>query len=160
MKVRSLILTSLGHFINDGNGQVLPILYAFLISHLHVQSLLIGVFAAIYYGTSALLSPIIVKLITDKPKMGIGIGLLLWSVGLTLLGYSVSISSILLITLSIILCGVSSTFYHPLGSQILYSVFTNNAATAMGINGSLGSLGRTLYPTVSLLFLHFLEVCP
>ncbi|QXJ28971.1 hypothetical protein J5U23_01840 [Saccharolobus shibatae B12] len=151
MKVRSLVLTSLGHFINDGNGQVLPILYAFLISHLHVQSLLIGVFAAIYYGTSALLSPIIVKLVTDKPKRGIGIGILLWAIGLTLLGYSVSISSILLITVSIILCGISSTFYHPLGSQILYSVFSNNTATAMGINGSLGSLGRTLYPTVSLL---------
>ncbi|WP_338603012.1 MFS transporter [Sulfolobus tengchongensis] len=160
MKIRSLVVTSLGHFINDGNGQVLPILYAFLVSHLSVPSFMIGIFAAIYYGISALLSPIIVRLVTSKPKVGIGMGIILWGIGLFLLGYSVELSSIPLIIMSVIVCGISSTFYHPLGSQILYSVFRGNAGVAMGINGSLGSLGRTLYPTISLLLFTVLGFMP
>jgi MFS family permease len=157
MKIKTLIITSVGHFINDGNGAVLPVLYAFLVSHLGFSNFLIGILATIYNGISALLSPVITRLTTSIPKTGIGIGILLWALGLLLLGYSVSLASLPIVVISIIVCGFASTFYHPLGSQMLYIAFRGSSGTAMGINGSLGSLGRALYPTISLLLFTLLD---
>lgn len=46
------------------------------------------------------------------------------------------------------LMGVGSSFYHPLGGSILQEAFgEGTTGRALGVNGSMGSIGRTLYPS-------------
>jgi MFS family permease len=45
--------------------------------------------------------------------------------------------------------GFGSSFYHPLGGSILQSSFgRESSGRALGLNGGMGSVGRTLYPTL------------
>ena len=47
-----------------------------------------------------------------------------------------------------ILLGIGESFYHPLGASILNRVYSKKSASALGINGSFGSVGRSLLPIV------------
>lgn len=48
-----------------------------------------------------------------------------------------------------LLMGFGSSFYHPLGGSILQGTFgEGTTGRALGVNGSMGSIGRTLYPSL------------
>lgn len=159
MKQKILTLTSISHFINDGNSWFLPITFTFLIEYLGISKFLIGILGGIFFGISALTSPLITR-IADKTSSYskiMGIGILLWGFSLILFGISIQINSLSFIILSVALAGFSSTFYHPLGAAMLSITYKGNAGIALGINGSMGSLGRAIYPTLTLVLFAILH---
>ncbi|AHC51540.1 MFS transporter [Sulfolobus acidocaldarius SUSAZ] len=157
MKYKILTLTSISHFINDGNSWFLPVSFTFLIEYLDISKFLIGVLSGIFFGVSAVTSPLVTRLVdrSNTHARIMGLGILLWGFGLILFGSSISINSLPLMILSVAIAGFSSAFYHPLGAAILSITYKGNAGTALGINGSMGSLGRAIYPTLMLAIFGF-----
>ncbi|WP_338601805.1 MFS transporter [Sulfolobus tengchongensis] len=153
MKSRILTLTSISHFINDGNSWFFPITFTFLITYLGLTKLIIGILSGVFFfGVSALTSPLVSR-VADKTNnySGImGIGILLWGISLILFGFSLQLRLLPLIFLAVGLAGFASTFYHPLGAAMLSITYKGSAGFALGINGSMGSLGRAIYPTLTL----------
>ncbi len=156
----TLLLTSTAHFINDGNVIILPIVYAFLATQFGFSSFVVGLFGAILYAISALASPVVSFLAdrTHRPIRIMGFGILLWAIGLDFFGIAISYlnHNMYLIALSIFVCGFASAFYHPLGGTAVSEAYGSNAGKALGINGSMGSIGRALYPTLILFLFDFL----
>ena len=149
-----LTLTSLGHFVNDGTTFFVPVLVALLTGPpLHFSALESTVLFVVYYASSALLG-IVVGWWADRSGrpaflLGIGIGLL----GIGLFGFYAVLAGLaggLSLTVALVAAvttGFATTFYHPLGGSLLQLAFRpETRGTAMGINGALGSAGRTLYP--------------
>lgn len=158
MKSLTLSLTSISHFVNDGNTFILPVLYAYLLSQLGIEKVLVGVLGSMFFLLSALASPL-VSYIGDRsgsPLRVMGVGILLWGVGLISLGLSLDAKDLLGIFIAVSISGLSSAFYHPLGASALSLVFEGNAGSALGINGSLGSVGRALYPSLTLFLFDLL----
>jgi MFS family permease len=153
----ALVFTSIGHFLNDGN---------FL-----MVSLLI-----VYYGevpqvniTYVALMAIGINVISGLMSMGVAkLSVMLKFHGfLIFLGICLEASSLFLFAVPFvypiywfpavlsgsILLGSGQSFYHPLGASILRSSYgVRVAPIAMGINGSIGSVGRSAIP-VALGFL-------
>ena len=155
-RFKVLILTSSGHFINDGNNIIMSLIYAFMVSPFGFSTLLIGILIGAFNIISAFASPVVSYLAdrTGNPLRVMGLGILLWGIGLIFLGISIAYFdlNILLVSLSVVFCGFSSAFYHPLGGTAVSMTYGGNAGSALGMNGSFGSIGRALYPTL-LLFL-------
>ncbi|QKQ99121.1 MFS transporter [Metallosphaera tengchongensis] len=153
MKSKILFTTSISHFINDGNSWFLPVTFTFLIEFLGISKLTIGILGSVFFAVSALAAPFITK-IADRSKrysVIMGLGILLWGLSLILFGISISAKSLLAIVISVALAGFSSAFYHPLGAAMLSITYRGSAGSALGINGSMGSLGRAIYPTLTLI---------
>jgi len=49
--------------------------------------------------------------------------------------------------------GVASSIYHPIGASIVSRYFIEDLGLALGINGSMGALGRSSYPIIITLLL-------
>jgi len=152
------VFTSLGHFINDGEGFLVPVIAAALAAERGLTPLEVTMVFLAFYSSSSILSVYVGNFadITGKPGPIIAVGLTLVSVGF--LGFSLSAfyTSGLLFLASVIvsafLAGFGGAFYHPLGASILQSVFQNKSGgKALGINGAVGSVGRALYPSLLVL---------
>ena len=152
MKTKVLTLTSISHFINDGNLWVLPTVYGFMAKYLGFSNLIVGIVSAVFFALGALASPLVSYISdkTGKPIEFMGFGILLWGIGLILLGFSLKIDNLPLVFLSAIIAGIASAFYHPLGAAALTITYQGSGGSALGINGAMGSLGRTLYPYITL----------
>ncbi|MEM0304749.1 MAG: MFS transporter [Saccharolobus sp.] len=152
MKRQILLLTSISHFINDGNSWFLPVTFTFLIEYLGISKLLVGILGSVFFAVSALASPLVTRIAdkTESYSNMMGIGILLWGISLILFGFSVKLISLAFIFFAVALAGLSSAFYHPLGAAMLTITYKGSGGTALGINGSMGSLGRALYPTITL----------
>ncbi|WP_369610348.1 MFS transporter [Sulfurisphaera javensis] len=160
MKSRILALTSISHFINDGNTWFFPVTFTYLIIYLGLTKIIIGILSGVFFfGISALTAPFVSR-IADRTRnySGLmGLGILLWGLSLILFGFSLKIHSIPLVFFSVALAGFSSTFYHPLGGAMLSITYQGSAGFALGVNGSMGSLGRALYPTLTLILFAILH---
>ncbi len=161
---KSLIFTSLGHFANDGNFLLFPTLIAYYKVIPHISIAFLGVMAIIYNLLSGLLGPSIGKLADriDRDGFLIFVGIFMEAISAILFGvafiYELYASYIILIA-SIVL-GAGQAFYHPIGASILaFTYGKKDSSSAMGINGSFGSLGRAIIPSMlvySMLFFgHF-----
>jgi len=152
MKTRVLTLTSISHFINDGNTWVLPTVYGFMTKYLGFSNFIVGLIGTVFFVLSALASPLVSYIAdkTGKPMESMGLGIILWGIGLILLGFSLKIDSLPLVFLSTVIAGIASAFYHPLGAAALAITFQGSGGSALGINGAMGSLGRSLYPYITL----------
>lgn len=152
MKTRVLTLTSISHFINDGNTWVLPTVYGFMTKYLGFSNFIVGLIGTVFFVLSALASPLVSYIAdkTGKPMESMGLGIILWGIGLILLGFSLKIDSLPLVFLSTVIAGIASAFYHPLGAAALALTFQGSGGSALGINGAMGSLGRSLYPYITL----------
>jgi len=152
MKARVLTLTSISHFINDGNTWVLPTVYGFMTKYLGFSNFIVGLIGTVFFVLSALASPLVSYIAdkTGKPMESMGLGIILWGIGLILLGFSLKIDSLPLVFLSTVIAGIASAFYHPLGAAALAITFQGSGGSALGINGAMGSLGRSLYPYITL----------
>jgi FSR family fosmidomycin resistance protein-like MFS transporter len=58
MKGKILAITSLAHFINDGNTLLMPVIYSYILISLNLNSLIIGIISALFYIISAIASPL------------------------------------------------------------------------------------------------------
>jgi MFS transporter, FSR family, fosmidomycin resistance protein len=162
-RLHNLAYTSIGHFVNDGIDFIIPLIGDIFASRNEVTPFVLTVMFLVYYGSGSLLSSWVGRFAdrTGKPGSLIGVGTMLMSI--SLLGYFATLSymaafpfvfSLMFFSL---LAGFGSGFYHPLAASVLRSSFdTNRRGRALGINGSIGGFGRTLYPSLFFLLAIFL----
>ncbi|MFX1498880.1 MAG: MFS transporter [Promethearchaeota archaeon] len=154
---RALSITSLSHFLNDGNFTILLLIYTYAISSIGTSQFLIGIMAGSFFIASAIASPIIGRF-ADKfqhPTRLISFGILLWGIGIITLGFATSFGMFPLMFTAVIISGFSSAFYHPIGGLVLSSTYGVDAGSALGFNGALGSIGRAIYPSITLFIFEF-----
>ncbi len=154
-RLRSLTLTSLGHFTNDGTVFFVPVIAAIVASHRSVSPGVVTLLFLVFYTTSTVLSLFVGRLSDHlgRPASLMGLGLGILSAGL--FGFYLALAAtsgpLLVAALlgSAFLTGAGSSFYHPLGASVLQASFRDRSmGMALGINGALGSLGRALYPSL------------
>ncbi len=158
---QSLVFTSFGHFANDGNFLLFPTLIAYYKVIPHVNIAFLGVMAIIYNLLSGLLGPSIGKLADriDRDGALLFLGILLEAISAIFFGLAFVFHAYAnyIILVASVLLGVGQAFYHPIGASILAFTYGKmDSSSAMGINGSFGSLGRALIPSLlvySILFL-------
>lgn len=151
--IRSLLFTSMGHFSNDGNFLLFPVLITYYSLIPGISLILLGAIAIIYNALSGLLSTPIGRFAdrTDRDAfllaLGIGInGISVGAFAIPFLDYSLTVPSIVV---GSVLLGLGQSFYHPIGATIITESFEKKVATRMlGINGSFGSIGRAVFPTI------------
>jgi MFS family permease len=154
-KSRSLILTSLAHFANDGGVFIMPLIIAILASERTVPSLTIVLMPVMFYLSSLLLSLFVAALAdrTERPGLMVGFGLGVVSVGLLGLAASLQYTGGTLLSVAVLVCafvtGLGTGFYHPISAAILQSVYGDKSkGKALGVNGAAGAVGRALYPSL------------
>jgi MFS family permease len=126
----------------------------------HVSIAFLGVMAIIYNLLSGLLGPSIGKLADriDRDGFLIFAGIFMEAVSAVLFGtaFLYPAYATYIILLASVVLGAGQAFYHPIGASILaFTYGKKESSTAMGINGSFGSLGRALIPSIlvySMLF--------
>ena len=154
-RTRTLVFTSVGHFVNDGSVFFVPFIVALLVALKGITALEVTVLLSLFYLSSTLASVVVGKMAdrTGKPAalMALGIGFL----GAGLIGFyliSVYTSGEVLFAFALLcdlVMGAGSSFYHPLGGSLIQTAFGRGAAgRALGVNGSMGSVGRALYPSL------------
>lgn len=160
---RSLALTSLGHFINDGTVFFVPVIAAIVATRQGVSPAFLTALFLVFYASTAVFSVVVGRLADrlGRPGSLMGLGLAVISAGLIVFYIALEEADgpLLLGTLlaAALLTGAGAAFYHPLGGSLLQAAFEGRSlGLALGINGALGSLGRALYP--SLYFLAALVI--
>jgi len=154
---RALVAAVLAHFINDGNSIVFSVLITYYIK-LDISLAFLGSALAFSNLVSGFLSERIGFLADRSGRRGgmmaLGIGLM----GIAQIIFSASffysqVASLLLVPCVLIL-GIARAFYHPLGGSIIaFATKGKSFSRHMGINGSFGSLGRAVFPTIVVVFI-------
>jgi MFS family permease len=151
-RFRVLTLTSLAHFLNDGTFLLYPLLLVYYESVLKVGIVFLGTLAVIYTLISGLLSPLVGDFADrhdiDSFLMFLGILLEAAAIMLFALPFVVPSLAYVLIALAATILGAGQAFYHPLGGAMLSRTFGKSSGRVLGINGSLGSVGRSLMPSI------------
>ncbi len=153
-RVRVLVVTSLAHFTNDGMAFFIPVLAALLAAGHASSPVVITAMLTVFYLASASFGVVVGLVAATGPSRGRVMALGLFVVALGLGGFVVALGSApglgrdALAIASAIVAGVGGAVYHPVGGSILQSTFGASAGRALGVNGSFGSLGRALYPTL------------
>ena len=159
-RTRSLLFTSLAHFLNDSFLVTMSILITYYID-MHVSSAFLGGMAALVNLLSGLVSP----LVSNRADRTGG-HVRLMTIGFMLIGASMAsftgtfiyggITRLALIGLGSTLLGLGLSFYHPLGGSILQYSYGSQAGKALGINGSAGSVGRAVFPAIMTIAIAYL----
>ena len=146
--LRALAFTSYAHFTNDGFYLLFPLLITYYSKLPHVNISFLGFIAVIYAVLSGLLSPKIGAIAdrydNDAAMIGIGLSVYALAIVVLLLPFIFAGYFYMLVILGAVILGVAQSFYHPIGATILSYSFGRKAPTEMGINGSAGSLGRSV----------------
>ncbi len=150
---KSLIFTSLAHFTNDGNFLLFPTLIAYYKFIPGVSIEFLGVMAILYNLLSGLLGSPIGKYADriNKDSLLIFTGIIIEAISVLFFGIAfVFVGEInYIILIAAILLGTGQAFYHPIGASILsFTYGKERSPYAMGINGSFGSTGRALLPSI------------
>jgi len=157
---RSLLATSLAHFINDGLTGVLPLAYPVYLVTYGLSIQLVSIFTFLQNALSIVVSPVVGRISDVRGNFNgmLAMGLLIFAVGAA--GYAVSgdffEGSILVVVLLLftLLVGVGSSFYHPLGATVLRAKWKESEiGRALGLNGSAGSIGRIAMPFAAALLI-------
>ncbi len=165
-QVRTLALTSVAHFINDGQFAIFPLMFP-LLAYFVTSSYLIAVIATVFYIFSSFASPFATSVAERSGNMGswMGIGLLVLAIGTIGMGlailpsYSLPGASYVLVLIFAAVAGLGSSFYHPIGASLIQSSFEQNVqGVALGTNGTMGSLGRALFSTISAAVFSYLAL--
>ena len=153
-----LMVTSVAHFVNDGESALLPVVLP-LLAYTISSSYALAAVAASFYLFSSFGSPVAVSRVARRGNTGRGLGegLLILGIGIFLTGLSASFLGTFTqvayagIIVSSCIAGFGSSYYHPIGSGIVQKSFGNEAmGVALGVNGSLGSFGRAIFLTISV----------
>ncbi|MCL5675473.1 MAG: MFS transporter [Candidatus Marsarchaeota archaeon] len=152
MRLRALAFTSLGHFSNDFTTLLFSVLIIYYNKDFGLSLALLGVVAIAYNTISGFLSTPVGRF-ADRTRMYRG----LMATGIAILGLSMILFAMSFVSgtfiipamlAAAILLGIGEAFYHPLGASVLNMVYSDKSASALGINGSFGSIGRSLLPIV------------
>ncbi len=154
-RLRALAFTSLAHAVNDGMVFLVSLGVDFLAVLRNVPPPEATAVLTLFSLASAALSVFVGRWADRSGRAGelIALGMALLSLGLAGLYVAmVYTSGILLLGTMIgsaVLAGFGSAFYHPLGGAILQSTYQDaSRGRALGANGSIGSVGRALYPSL------------
>ncbi len=152
---RSLALTSLAHFTNDGTVFFVPVIAAIVASHRGVSAGVVTLLFLVFYTSSTVLSLFVGRLSDrlGRPASLMGLGLGILSLGLLAfylaLAETTGTALVIALLFAAFLTGSGSSFYHPLGASVLQTTFHDRSmGMALGVNGAMGSLGRALYPSL------------
>jgi MFS transporter, FSR family, fosmidomycin resistance protein len=160
---KSLLGTSIGHFLNDGANNLFPVVYPVLLKSYNVSLEFIGILAALYSLSSLVASPFIGRRsdYNESYLRLIPLGLIVVAFGI--LGFALSVvffpGNLLYfgLVLFTLIAGFGSSFYHPIAAAILNETWSfDSRGRAMGINGSIGGVGTLVFPiiTVGLIVLY------
>lgn len=152
--VRVMASTSIAHFANDGYFLFIPMLIPLLIERSLINAVQAGLLGTLFNGVATASSPL-VGLWAGRSRR------VLLLMGLALVGYAVAVlmlvplgavppaAGLALLVVAVLLAGFASAFYHPIGATVLsHFAGQGRSGALLGINGSLGSLGRAVYPSV------------
>ncbi len=151
-KSKALGFTSLGHLSNDLNLLLFSVLIVYYSKDYGISLALLGAIAIVYNILSGLLSTPIGSY-ADRTRryrllISIGIGL----IGVSVISFALSFHYpgyvLPLMLVSAIILGTGQAFYHPLGASVLRITFEKRTSFALGINGSFGSIGRSILPVL------------
>ncbi len=150
---KSLIFTSMAHFTNDGNFLLFPTLIAYYKFIPGVSIEFLGVMAILYNLLSGLLGSPIGKYADriNRDSLLIFTGIIIEAVSVLFFGLAFLLIREInfIILMAAVLLGIGQAFYHPIGASILsFTYGRNKSPYAMGINGSFGSSGRALLPSI------------
>jgi len=156
-KAKALVFTSLGHYLNDTFLILLSILIVYYLLA-GISAIFLAVMSAIYGIISGLLSTPVGSIADRRGNYAelMLLGFIL--IGAANLSFALSFMSynVYFIALGSVLLGSGAAFYHPLGGSILQIKYGGkNAPKALGLNGSMGSLGRAIAPTLLVLIIAF-----
>jgi len=167
---RALILTSLTHFVNDGVSMVPLSIFPLLLTIFGLSAPELGVVAAMWNVTSVLGSPVVGHL-SDRLRRNralLAVGLVMMAVGIVGTGWSVTAGMVRSwlpldvypgLVLFAAIGGFGSSVAHPIGGTVLSEAYpASKIGKALGLNGALGSLGRTLYPSLVVILVSVLDL--
>ena len=151
-EISALTFTSVAHFANDGNLLIFPVLINYYTA-LHVNFIILGFGAMIYNLISGLVSPFIGRIadMLDRDGLLIFLGLAIQGAALSLFAFAfLHIQQVNVIVLSgTALFGLGQSVYHPIGGSVLSSAFKGKSSgTLLGVNSSIGSIGRSVVPLI------------
>jgi len=145
-------------------------IFPLLLAYFGLTAPELGIIASMWSITSVIGSPAVGH-ISDRLKQNnalLIVGLAMMALGIVGTGWSVTtgtIRSLLPLELYPALLlfaaigGLGSSVFHPIGGTVLSEVYPpSRIGTALGLNGSIGSLGRALYPTVVVILITALNL--
>ncbi|MCL4450779.1 MAG: MFS transporter [Candidatus Thermoplasmatota archaeon] len=150
-----LIATSIGHFLNDGMVFLVPVIIDLIAAAHGIDPALITASLVAFYVSTAISANLFGRTIDRRhlQSWGMIVGILILSSGLLL--FSLALGNVFVsffVVISSIVSGFGASFYHPTGTAILQSYYKGSRlGRYLGINGSAGSLGRALYPSLLVL---------
>ena len=147
-EVKALVFTSIGHFANDGTFLLFSALIVFY-SNIGIPVYFTGSLAIVYTLLSGIFALYVGKLSDkynkDPELMSIGILIMGISISLLALPFYSSYGEYYTVTAGSLILGIGQAFYHPIGANIIrFSRPGRDMSDFLGINGSFGSLGRSL----------------
>jgi FSR family fosmidomycin resistance protein-like MFS transporter len=156
-KLKSLIFTSLSHFSVDGNFLLFPVLITYYIEIQGLSLVIIGLMPVLYNLISGFMGVVIGRYAdrVDRDAMLLGGALVMngLSVLLFIVPFILVNQAYLFMIIGSVILGISQSIYHPIGATVLsYTFGQKESASYLGINGSFGSLGRSVFPLI-LVFL-------
>ena len=163
-------MTSLTHFVNDGVSMVPLSIFPLLLTIFGLAAPELGVVAAMWNITSVIGSPAVGHLSDRSRRNGALLlaGLAMMAVGVIGTGWSVTAGAIRsLLPLDVYpalvffaaIGGLGSAVAHPVGGTVLSQAYPpSKTGKALGLNGAVGSLGRTLYPTIVVVLISTLSL--
>ena len=157
-RLGALAFTSLAHATNDGMVIYVSFAADFLATTQGAPPLETAVMLFLFNLASAALSVFVGRWADRSGRAGalISLGLALVSAGI--LGFYLALvlargpALVGGVMAAALVAGFGTAFYHPLGGTIIQTAFEGpSRGLALGANGSVGSLGRALYPFVFFL---------
>ncbi|MCW6169194.1 MAG: MFS transporter [Thermoplasmatales archaeon] len=151
-RIKALTFTSLGHFSNDLNLLLFSILIVYYSKDYGISLALLGGVAIVYNVLSGLLSAPIGSYAdrTGGYRFLVAAGIAIIGASVVLFAFSFHFSHYVLplMLVSAIVLGTGQAFYHPLGASVLRITYEAKTSSALGINGSFGSVGRSVLPVL------------
>jgi|YelNatPaOPRAMG01_1025707.scaffolds.fasta_scaffold00551_37 FSR family fosmidomycin resistance protein-like MFS transporter len=158
----AITYTSVAHFANDGNLLIFPILINYYTA-LHVDFIILGFGAMIYNLISGLISPFLGRFADRLNRDGflIFLGIAVQGAALTLFAFAfLDIKDVNVIVIAgTAVFGLGQSVYHPIGGSVLSSAFRGKSSgILLGVNSSVGSVGRSVVPLIFAALLPLLGI--
>ena len=147
-RMRALVFTSLGHFSNDGIFLLFTLLIVYY-SEIGVSLVLLGASAIFYNLVAGAVTPKIGSMVGRSDKgVYIAVGIAIAGMSVALFAESFAFHGLLyeFMFLGLTMLGIGQAFYHPIGSSILNHTYGKESPSVLGINGAVGSIGRSVFP--------------
>jgi len=162
-RLNSLVFTSLSHFSVDGNFLLFPVLITYYIEIHGISLIVVGLMPVLYNLISGFLGVFVGRYadMMDRDTFLLSFALLMngLSIFVFIIPFIFISQAYLFMIIGSVILGVGQSIYHPIGATILsYTFGQKNSASYLGINGSFGSLGRSLFPVIIVFLAAFIGI--